>query len=402
MALPRLTLKASFFGNFRLHDADGNLLLEQTRNNKSMYLLEYLIYHRDEGISRHKLIELLCDEDDIGNPGNTLKIIIHRARRMLEEAGLNHVESIIYARGKYHWNPDIACELDCDQFLDLLRQAENERDPLAETELLLAAVRLHSGSFLGRMAREPWALSTAFRFRNYYIAALERLSALYAAVGEYERLLPLLQYALGIYADADDLHYLYISCLYDMGRKSEALSAYKQALSTTAAGSGLPGRRLGELQQRIHQQAERAHSRVHLIKDQLAEQKRDGAFYCPFPSFAENYRYILRTAERSGQELHLMLCSLADASGRTVNSESRAATAAEALHNVIQSTLRRVDLYTRYSAGSFLLLLPSIRAADCDIVFRRIVDNFSQQYPRQDIRLECQVETPTAGKPLPY
>lgn len=399
---PKLTLKVQFFGNFSLYDTDGKLLLEQTRNNKSLYLLEYLIYHREEGISRNKLIELLCDEDDIGNPGNTLKIIIHRARRMLEETGITGIDSIIYSRGKYHWNHEIACETDYDRFIDLLRAADNAQDADAESALLLEAIHLHRGSFLGRTAREPWAISTSYRFRNYYISALERLSTLYAAQNAYDRLLALIQHALDIYGDAEDLHYLHTCCLYDMGRKSESLVAYKQALNSMTAVAGMPGRKLEELQQRIHDEQTRSHDHLHLIKDQLGEQKRDGAFYCPFSSFAENYRYILRTAERSGQELHLMLCTLADTEGRPIDSESQVANAAEALNIVIKSTLRRVDLYTRYSAGHFLLLLPNIKEADCDIVCRRLADNFAQQYQWQDIRLLFEIENPTADRHILY
>lgn len=73
------------------------------------------------------------------------------------------------------------------------------------------------------------------------------------------------------------------------------------------------------------------------------------AYYCAYPSFVDIYHIIVRTMERSGRSVYLILCTVLDEK----NLKKVSANLAEA----IGETLRQGDTFTRYNMSQYLILL---------------------------------------------
>lgn len=107
-------------------------------------------------------------------------------------------------------------------------------------------------------------------------------------------------------------------------------------------------------------------------------EKDDGAFFCSYLSFMEGYRYVQRVIERSGQSAYLLLCTMTDGKGIPLEKGERLGKVAEELEQAIRNSLRRGDMFTRYSDNQFLMLLLGIRQEDCAIVVERINGYFEK------------------------
>ena len=73
-------------GEFTLQSGNAILRESGNRSRRIFGLLSFLICHRGHPVSQYKLIEHLWGEDaDIANPENTLRILLHRTRALLDQ-----------------------------------------------------------------------------------------------------------------------------------------------------------------------------------------------------------------------------------------------------------------------------------------------------------------------------
>jgi len=109
-------MKVNTFGGFSVSIDDKVVFHESGRQKKEIYLLMYILSNRRKGFTKNELIELLYKDSNIQDPGNALKILIHRLRKTLAEAGLPKGEYIIFHKGKYYWNKEVLVEIDTEVF----------------------------------------------------------------------------------------------------------------------------------------------------------------------------------------------------------------------------------------------------------------------------------------------
>lgn len=84
---------------------------------------------------------------------------------------------------------------------------------------------------------------------------------------------------------------------------------------------------------------------------------------------------ISRMIDRTGQTAWLLLCTVTDGKGYALNAGERLEALQEELRTSIKKTLRRGDMFTRYSENQYLLLLLGIKQEDCEKVVARINAN---------------------------
>ena len=150
------------------------------------------------------------------------------------------------------------------------------------------------------------------------------------------------------------------------------------APTISVSGMGvLPSKQMRERLAKMNSDMDKRADMIEDIQDGLREgEDMSGAFYCSYPSFTESYRYMKRVIERSGQSAYLMLCTITDGKGYPLEQSDRLEMLAEELGTAIQGSLRRGDLYTKYSANQFLVLLLDIKQEDCLTVIDRVNKRF--------------------------
>ena len=108
------------------------------------------------------------------------------------------------------------------------------------------------------------------------------------------------------------------------------------------------------------------------IQSSLQEDPLTGAYYCSYPSFIDMYHVLERNMERTGYSVFLLLCTLVDYAGKPIANREKLDLRSETLKECIGSSLRRGDIYTRYSTSQYLVLLVGSSREGCDVVSHRI------------------------------
>ena len=107
------------------------------------------------------------------------------------------------------------------------------------------------------------------------------------------------------------------------------------------------------------------------IKDNMP-----GGFMCSYPAFRGIYRMIERMAERGGQSIYLMLCTIVDKKGVPMRENATLERLSNKLGDAICHSVRRSDAICRYGKGQYLALLINTTREDCAIVQKRINYHF--------------------------
>lgn len=382
-------LYVQMLGDFSLKYCGERISLERNSSTKATQLLEYIIYNKGAGISRDVLTEVLYNDDGVINPQNNLKVNIFRLRKLLEASPLPPFEYIVYSGGKYSWQSEIEVVIDAKLFEESVMRASDFRKAISERlMLLLETADLYTGDFLPMIASEPWVAHESVRYHGLYLEVVQEACKILEAEKNYELILNLCKKAVKIAPYEESLHLTRISALIDMRRFSEALVAYNECSSLFLEDLGVsPSTEMQDIYRRIMGSVRNSTALIDEVRENLRKSRIEGgAYYCNYPGFIDSYLFVSRMVERSGQSIYLMLSTLTDIHGVPLELSEKLNASAECLHSAVFSTLRTSDMFTRYSASQYLILLVGINRDNCNVVGARIDEKFRAMVAANSIR----------------
>jgi DNA-binding SARP family transcriptional activator len=352
-----------------------------------------LIYHQGQSFPKGDLFELLYDYDSDGDPSNTFRVTVHRIKKMLWQAGLPERPYITCKNGMCGWQNGVECIIDVRLFEKYINEADEPALPAGEKiRLYQKAIDLYKGEFLLGSETLNWVAIESARLKKLYCKCIEKAAELLNAENEYKTAFEIYSKASFIYPYDEEFHIGKISALINMKRYREALSNFENVTEMFFKELGLkPSDNLIRMYQKISEHIPDSQDDIDSIKEYLSDDVNgEGAYYCNYLTFVESYRFVMRIIERSGQSVYLMLCSLTDSSGKGLG-EEKLTEASAALHKAIKYSLRRGDMYTRYSPNQFLVLLLGINLENCSLVSDRIAKRFRELYTGRGCRLRYKV-----------
>lgn len=377
-------LEVRMLGGFTIHYNGQPISFSKGGRFKSIQLLRILLVHMKKGISKEELFLYLYDWEVVNDRNNSLNSLIYRLKKQLVAAGLPKGEYISLKNGICQWSADLETWVDSIAMEEMIARAgESEEDE--KEELLRNACALYQGEFLPENLSEMWVAVENTRLKGLYESAVHQLCHIWEKQGEYQQMYELYTRTAGYYP-YEEWQVSQIDCLLEMGRYEEAYEIYKQTVKNYSDELGVPpSPRLVERFQRMNGRLINRENNLVKVKAQLSEETENpGAYYCPYPSFIDTYRFVCRILERSGQALFLMLCGLR----YTGPAPKKEKDDIDRLMQVIEETLRRGDVYTKYSGSQCLILLSGTQSEDCRIIYERIRKRFHQVNPG----LSCQIE----------
>lgn len=384
-----LTLKVQMLGGFSMMWGDKPLTFSRTSTTKAMKLLQILLYHSEQGISRNKLIEYLYGRDEMADAANSLRVTVHRMKKMLVDIGLPEYNYVKISKGIYRWDAPMKTELDIFQFEKMLEEAEKEIKKSEKNKLLEKACRMYVGEFLPNSSEEEWALIESVQWKKKYTSALKELFNYLWDEREYEKILEICDTACSLYP-FDEWQSVKIDCYMALTRYDEAMEEYEQTAKLFFEELGVsPSERMIDQFEFMSDHMSCKPESIREIKIRLMEDDNDfGAFFCTLPSFRDSYRLVRRLAERNGQSVYMMLCSLVDSKGQPMKKGQKLDAMAEELYSSIKYCLRRGDSFTRFSPSQFLILLVGINKENCRVICDRIESYFSREHTSWKKNLE--------------
>ena len=212
-------------GQFRVQINGEDLEFSRKLPRKTLLLLKAIVALGGRDVPEQALCDALWGDEEGDAALNALSITVLRLRKLL---GSN--ETVIHQGGKILLNPEM-CWVDAWVFE--ARFAETGFD----NQKVLA---LHGGTFLPEDEGEAWSVAPRERLRGKFIDALSKYGTTLESEGN---LLGAVQcYLKGIDADpiVESFHQGLMRCYERLGKRTEALSAYRRLKHLLSVVLGVP------------------------------------------------------------------------------------------------------------------------------------------------------------------
>jgi len=382
-------LHINMLGGFSLQHNGHIIDYQKSRSHKLWLILEYLVAFRGKEVTQNELIEVLWGDEFTENPANTLKTLLHRLRNMLEELEFAPSKEMIrYNRGLYAWNNDLNCIVDTDQFDTLCELGDEATTDEERVTYYLEAIEYYKGDFLPKSALEPWVVPINTYYHSEYLRIVH---ASVAILKEQERLYDIIticQQAVKIDPYEESLHCALIQALLATGAQQAALTHYDHVVDLFYHEFGLNlSDSMTDLYKELIQENNNVEVDLSIIRKKLQQDNHPGAFHCEYSLFKEIYHLQSRVATRNGQSFYLCLLSVTDGENCVPGNKKQQNAAMVQLRNAIQFSLRRGDVFTRYSVSQYLILLSSITCENAEVVMKRICRYYKRENPHSKVTL---------------
>jgi ATP/maltotriose-dependent transcriptional regulator MalT/DNA-binding SARP family transcriptional activator len=191
---------------------------------KTLLLLKAIVALGGRNVSEEALCDALWGDEEADAALNALAITVVRLRKLL---GTN--EAVIQQGGRISLNPEL-CWVDVWHF----ERLASDNAPMG------ALLSVYGGAFLPEEEGEPWSVAARERLRGKLIDALSRHGTMLEQQGDVQGALQC--YQRGIDADpiVETFHQGLMRCYERMGRRTEALSAYRRLKQTLSVVLGVP------------------------------------------------------------------------------------------------------------------------------------------------------------------
>ena len=382
-------LQVQMLGGFSL-SWGGKLVAGSTKSSESQfnYLMQLLLHHGENGVSRDMLERVLFEDRDIQDIHHAARSVIYNAKRKLRAAGLPDVNYIEQRKGICYWNPQVPVKEDAAEFERLYRQAEEASDREEKVKLYMEACHLYTGEFLPQQTGVVWVAQEAKRYRALFCSCVERAVRPLRLTQDFPQM-----EELGIYATVinplSDWETVTMEALVAMGRYEDARRLYDDTVDLYFQEQGLrPSSRMMELFEKLGTQMEHQYDALDDIQRKLSEggENAYGGYLCTYPVFQGVYRMVERMMERGGQSVYLMLCMVVDSKGNPMKEGSVLEELTHRLGEAIQQSVRHSDSVCRYGKGQYLVLLVNTTRENCGVIQRRINYHFIVRRQRTGIQ----------------
>ncbi len=394
------------FGPFSVVKGNVNLTNKYRRSKKPWLLLKYLIAHKDRLTSTDILAETICPEQEPDNPGQLIHNLVYRLRKMLEEdlSVDNRSSAVIFENGGYRWNSTDSNLLDTEQFEDLYKKAIFQSTVSSDEAILYfkKALELYKADFLAENVSEEWTQSSRAYYHNIFLKAVHSVINLLNLVGNYDEIIEICKSSFLIDYYDTDLHVEYLKALLEKDYTRQALTHYEEATGKLYLQAGIaPSSEMTAIYKSIKKGKRNTQFRMIDIQNELINKSTGkGALLCDIDVFSHIYNLEKKRVERQSymysksddktadnrQSIFLMLLSVVydetDPKYQEVLDREM-----KRITEVLVKTLRSSDVISKWSAGQFVLLLCGLQAEHTELVYKRIVDTYNQEYPKSGIKL---------------
>ncbi len=372
------TMQVYMFGRLRLVVDDLEITSDINRSLKLWNVLCYLIINRDRLIPQSEFIDIFWDDEDKSNPANALKTLISRIRTQLEPIFPQNLNPIISGRSAYRFNPNIKCVLDIEEFEELYKNALNTNiDITQKAEFYKKALCLYKGELLPRISTENWVIPLAVRYSNMYLEAVKSYASILYNLGHYEQINNICSKA-NIFAPLDEgINIWLIRSMLKLGNVLGALKHYQSAIDLLYKNLGVkPSDEFRELYKQILEKGQNTESDLDTLQNELKEHcNQDGVFMCDYSFFKDIYCLESRRNMRNGNCIHIALITI---SLRESNNPKILNNAMDNMKDVLNKSLRKDDVVSRYSASQYVIMLPSANFEDATMVINRVIKMFNK------------------------
>lgn len=377
------------FGGFSISYKNYMISDTDNRSKKIWTLLEYIVVNHDSSISSNSLFDLLW-ADDLNKTAldNNLKVCLHRVRELLKQ--LHHPEPklILYKRNHFTLNPDVEYEIDTTTFE---KTCSNTTDPSLSIETRIKAYHkifdIYCGRFLPNTMDADWVIPLSNYYHSLYITTVHSFFRLLTSKNDFNQLYTYSYQAIQVDPYNEIFQYYYILSLYKTGHAQDAVLQYEQVIQKYYDMFGInPSNEFKSLYSEIIKKDTVTQDDINTILADLKKtDSQKNAYECNYAIFQHLYQIQSRSMARNGLTYYLCLVNLHMEPG--AGKHAQLSDSMLHMSEVLSTSLRHGDVYSRYSTSQYILLLSSTTYENGILIGDRIVRNFMQQYGKQNIKI---------------
>jgi two-component SAPR family response regulator len=199
-------------------------------------VLKALIAMGGREVREDEIMDHLWPEADGDLAQQSFASALHRLRQLL-----GHERIVQRQEGKLTLD-DRFCWVDAWAFEATLEQAEGlwkKEEATNAVQLLEKAMQMYRGPFLAQETGQPWTLSMKERLRGRFLRNVEKLGKYWQQSSQWEKALDV--YLKGLEVDdlAEEFYRGVMICYRQLGRRNDALAAYKRYRRILSSVPGL-------------------------------------------------------------------------------------------------------------------------------------------------------------------
>ena len=376
------TLYIQTLGTVRLTLGGRTISLHTSITGKAFQLFLLLAYTGTRGVTRTALQDALYDRKTT-DAANALRINASRLRKLLLQSELPEHNYIVVDKNIYYLTePEYTGDFQVDVVLleQLWEKIQKETEIPAKRELLEKACKLYEGEFLPALSGEVWVENLRGRFQEIYFNCVQFLCEILKQQQDYKSLVHVTADAMRLYP-TEEWAKLKMDGFVGLQKYKEAMEAYKDAVKDIFSEQGMAvSDQMWERFKSLNQYIENQSRNLENIKEWLCEKERiPGAYCCSYPGFIDCYRMEARAAERKKRHGMLMICTIRDRQGAVITEAEKLQEYMDKLDQCVCVTLRRGDIYTRYSRDQILILVNDLKPEKAVSVENRIIGAFRKE-----------------------
>lgn len=380
-----MEIRAQFFGKFNI-TYNGTPVVGEKVHKESQFnrLMLALLWAWPNGVDKDVLERFAVGENEMSEKHTALRIIIYKTKKKLVKLGLPDINLIYQEKGIVYWCKEIPVVADCRRMEAYYAKAEamqenHGKEDIEKSMLLyMDAAYLYKGEFLELFGAEVEVAHLAKRYRELFVSCINHASKMMEELKDWDNLEMLGRFAVSTQPFCN-WEILVLEALIQKRMYEDATTYYSDVVDFYLKECGIyPAEDLMHIMDELEDSMQHSVETLDNIQPKLEEREETvrGGYYCSFPVFKGIYQMTGRQTERMGQTAHLMLCSLADATGCLNGGGEKQDELSGDLKEAIESSIRRGDMFTRYGKGQYLILLFDAGPENCKIVQKRISSAF--------------------------
>ena len=389
-------------GDFFLQYQDNKICEADNRSRRIWSLLSFLIYYRGQQISPKRLFEQIWGNDtDVNNPENTLRLLLHRTRALLDQlyegAGK---ECILRKEGGYCWNPAIPIVVDYERYEQLCQGTD--ADTSQRLPAVLEALSLYQGEFLAKQSSENWVIPICAHYQNLFLMASQEAAQLLSDGKRYEEAANVCRRVIAAEPYFEPIYQRLMLVLSAMGDARGAADVYENLSRRLFDDFGI---RPSDETRAVYRTAAHSPEDRTLPMEEVLEDLREsellpGAMQCDYDYFKVLCHAESRAMERSGSVTHIALLSVSGPVHKPLSKRSLSRIM-EQLGGVLRTNLRRGDTISQCSVSQYIIMLPKANYENSCMVCRRVLAAFSRAHPHVSARIQFLVQPLHPGIHVP-
>ncbi len=384
------TIRVSLFGGFSMRLGNKEIFREsKLKTNKALQLMVLLLCCPKRRASTELLVNSLLNAEELENPKAVCKNLVYRLRKILRENDIvqNDEEAVVFENDAYHLHLNCVSDIEafdaCWKMLDSLDEADR-------FEACKQALKLYKGAFLGGMLSNYWVNEELAFLENRYFIFLNILVELVQKQGCYQEILNELVQAFGLYPHREDVYLAYIKALYECKHFNRAFQVYDNVCERLLSDIGVqPPPSLLELMKTLTLENENTAKDIDQVHEKLCKSEVfENAHECGLYEFSHIYQAMLLGVMGKDATIRLILCTVFDEDGEAFHISPHLEGISQYLRKSLRASLQSGDVFARYSAGQFVILLKDSDEECCQGITSRVRTHFHNIPKMRSLRLK--------------